>query len=164
MPSDPNNTKPSKDRITNTCAGLFFATLGALVIWNSQQFESSGAVTPIFIGTALIILSISLIAASFLVPRTIPSIDAPNGSLSRRAIGAVVIVIWVALLPLLGFLPTSIAAFMAISLTVPTAQAWTVRKFVWHAFTATAVATLFWFTLTSYLGIALPEARLPSFN
>ena len=164
MPINPNNTKPGKDRTTNTFAGLGFATLGALVIWNSQEFESSGAVTPIFIGTALIVLSVSLIAASFLVPRAIPSIEAPSGSLWRRAIGAMVIVVWVSLLPYFGFLSTSIAAFIAISFTVPTAQVWSVQKFAFHAFTAAAVATLFWFTLTSYLGIALPETQLPFFN
>jgi hypothetical protein len=159
-----SDTGRGKDRTTNTLAGLVFAAFGTWVIWNSRQFESSGSVTPIFIGTALIILSFSLIATSFLAPRAIPSIEVPSGSLARRAIGAVIIVVWVALLPHLGFLPTSIAAFIALSFTVPTAEVWTVRKFVWHVVTATAVATLFWFTLTSYLGIALPETQLPFFS
>lgn len=164
MANEPNAAVRGKDRTTNICAGLVFATLGAGVVWNAQQFESSGSVTPIFIATTLIILSFGLIATSFLAPHAIPPVEAPTGSLAWWASGAMVIVVWVALLPHLGFLPTSIAAFIAISFTVPTAEAWTIQKCLWHAVTATALATLFWFTLTSYLGVALPEARLPTFS
>lgn len=164
MSSNQTDSNLTRDRMVNTCAGLIFAALGALVILGSQKFESSGSVTPIFIGASLIILSLILVVTGLVASRTIPMIEAPSGSLLRRGIGVLVIIVWVTLLPHLGFLPTSIPAFIAISFIVPSTEPWTVRKIAWHAVTAVAVAVVFWFALTSHLGIALPEARFPPFN
>lgn len=164
MLSNPQSPVPHKDRTINICAGLVFGALGALVIWGAQRFEASGSVTPIFIGTCLVILSLVLIVTTVLAPRAIPNTEQPSGSLSQRAIGIIVIVIWVAVLPHLGFLLTSIPAFMALSFTVPTTAAWTIRKTVCHSVMAITAVTVFWFTLGNYLGIALPEARLSFFN
>lgn len=151
--------KPS-DAWINTAAGAIFAVLGGAVIWQSQKFESLGSVTPVFIGICLILLSLGLIATAHFAPQTVPAIVQPEGSLQRRAIGAVLLILWVALLPYLGFLATAILAFLAISRTVPRAEAWTARTFLSHAGVGTAIAVGFWFVLTGYLGIALPEAKL----
>lgn len=164
MSADQKNRGLGWDRAINTCAGFVFAALGALVILGAQQFESSGSVTPIFIGISLIVLSLVLIVTGLIAPRTVPKIETPSGSFIRRGVGIVVIIGWVALLPYLGFLLVSIPAFMAISLTVPIAQPWTPRGVIWHTIIATAITTAFWFILTNYLGIALPEMRLAPFN
>ncbi|MDW3225743.1 MAG: tripartite tricarboxylate transporter TctB family protein [Paracoccaceae bacterium] len=149
-----------KDRSTNSIAGLIFAALGVLVIWQSQQFESSGSVTPIFIGTVLILLSAALILTAYLAPHQIPAIKRPEGSLSRRFTAGMIIALWVALLPLLGFVATSIVAFLAISRTVPSEDRWRLRTYLIRGFIGAVIVVLFWFTLTTYLGIALPQARL----
>ncbi|MEP1612232.1 MAG: tripartite tricarboxylate transporter TctB family protein [Roseobacter sp.] len=164
MSNSQHSPAPHKDRIINTCAGLVFGALGGLVIRSSQQFEASGSVTPIFIGICLVLLSLVLILTAFLAPRALPDTQRPGGSLARRAIGMIVIGIWIALLPHLGFLLTSIPAFIALSFAVPTISTWTLRKFFWHTITAIMAVTTFWFILSNHLGIALPEAPFSFFN
>lgn len=158
MPTE--NNHHHKDRATNSIAGMVFAALGALVIWQSQQFESSGSVTPIFIGTVLILLSAALILTAYLAPHQIPAIKKPEGAVSRRFIAGLIIALWVALLPLLGFVVTSIIAFLAISRTVPSEDTWHLRTYLIRGLIGAVIVILFWFTLTTYLGIALPQARL----
>ncbi|MEL6316751.1 MAG: tripartite tricarboxylate transporter TctB family protein [Pseudomonadota bacterium] len=148
------------DRAANTIAGLIFAALGAGAVVEAQRFEASGAVTPIFIGVALIALSIALIASAQLAPRLLPAIARPTGSLARRAVGAVILILWVALLPYLGFLATAITAFTALARTVPRDARWTPAALARHAAIGAAISVGFWLVLTMYLGVPLPEARV----
>lgn len=154
-----NNAEARKNRLINSMAGLIFCVLGMLVIFESQRFESSGSVTPILVGIVLIVLSLVLIVISFVAPQQLPLIKQPEGSLKRRSVGAFVIVVWVMLLPFLGFLLTSTVAFFAISMTVPVQHPRSLFTCCLHAVIGALIVTFFWFFLTRYLGIALPELR-----
>ncbi|MEO1467709.1 MAG: tripartite tricarboxylate transporter TctB family protein [Pseudomonadota bacterium] len=148
------------DRMANTIAGLVFAALGGAVVWEAQRFEASGAVTPTFIGICLIALSLGLIAVANLAPRLTPALAAVSGSTRRRAVGGVILALWVAALPHLGFLASAITAFLALALSVPIAGRWTPAAVAGHALAAIVISTGFWLALTQVLGVPLPEARL----
>ena len=146
------------DRYTNTVAGVLFAMLGAYVIWEAQRFGQYGAVTPVFVGVGLIALSAALIITSFVLPTLIPAIQSPEGSLRKRGILVLLMIVWVAVLPVAGFLLSSIVAFGLITSAVPLHERWTMRGVVLHAIGAVCVTFAFWFILTTYLNVPLPKA------
>lgn len=155
-----DNKAAASDRVANTVAGVVFAALGIAVLFEAQRFETSGAVTPSFIGIGLIALSLGLIGVANLAPWLAPAMPSVSGSLGRRLAGGAILVLWVGALPYLGFLASATAAFFALSLTVPISRRWSPIAVFAHLAAAFAISAGFWLLLTGVLGVPLPEARL----
>ena len=118
-----------KSRLLNLTGSMSFIALGIYIILAAQKFEELGKVTPVFIGTGVIFLAILLLVAEFLVPNSIPKTDKIEGSLPRRIIFVGLMVVWVSLLQYLGFLISSILAFILISAAVPRKEKWSLLPF-----------------------------------
>lgn len=154
----PEDARRAEDRHTNIVGGIIFALLGAYIFWEAQRFDEYGAVTPMFVGVGLIVLSLALIVSSLTLPKLIPPIERPTGSLKTRGILVILMIVWVTVLPYAGFMLSSIIAFALIAGFVPVQTRWTGRGIVLHAIGAVTVTVLFWFILTTYLNVPLPAA------
>ena len=153
-------TQKWDERHTNAVAGVVFALIGAYVIWEAQRFGEHGAVTPVFIGVGLIVLSAALVISSFVFPRLVPATQVPTGALKKRGVLVLLMIVWVAVLPIVGFLASSIVAFGLIASAVPIRHQWTMRGVVLHAVGAVSITFAFWYVLTTYLNVPLPKASL----
>ena len=104
-----------------------FVVVGALALWFSAEFSALGAVFPRTMAALMIALSLAYIAMTLLRPKGAEA--QPAGSVWRRAGLMVVFVAWSLLLERLGFLATSVLAFVAL-LVIANYDRWTPRKAV----------------------------------
>ena len=155
-----NSFSIPNSRLLNITGSLSFIALGMYIILAAQRFEEIGKVTPVFIGTGIIFLAILLLAAEFLIPNSIPKTEKIEGSLPRRIIFVGLMVVWVSLLPYLGFLISSILAFILISAAVPRKEKWSLSPFYFHAAAGVVTTVGFWLVLTTLLDVPLPEPRI----
>lgn len=136
-------------------AGAFLC--GLYVMWEAQDFTMLGSVFPKFVAILLLVVSLAL-AAAIVLRRQRPA-KPIDGSLARRAGLALALVVWTALIPVLGFAPASVLGFVAVGL-VSKYETWTARN--WAAFAATAVigVVVFCFIFTAFLKVPLPGGLL----
>ncbi len=155
-----NSFSMPNSRLLNITGSLSFIALGMYIILAAQRFEEIGKVTPVFIGTGIIFLAVLLLVAEFLSPNSLPKIEKIEGSLPRRIIFVGLMVVWVSLLPYLGFLISSILAFILISAAVPRKEKWSLSPFYFHAAAGVVTTVGFWLVLTTLLDVPLPELRI----
>ncbi|MFT5511179.1 MAG: hypothetical protein ACI89J_004280 [Hyphomicrobiaceae bacterium] len=145
---------------SNIFAGVFFACLGAYVLWEAQNFEDVGATMPNLVGIGLIVLSGLLILANHFQPELIANVEPARGSMLQRAVLITLISIWVIVLPHAGFLLSSIIAFALIAAAVPKSDRWNRSTIVGHAIGGVCITVGFWYVLTTFLNVPLPATRL----
>ncbi len=155
-----NSFSMPNSRLLNITGSLSFIALGMYIILAAQRFEEIGKVTPVFIGTGIIFLAVLLLVAEFLSPNSLPKIEKIKGSLPRRIVFVGLMVVWVSLLPYLGFLISSILAFILISAAVPRKEKWSLSPFYFHAAAGVVTTVGFWLVLTTLLDVPLPELRI----
>lgn len=148
-----------RDPASTLIAGLFVA-LGIWILMEARGMSMLGAVFPATIAVVLIALSLFLIAQQLRRPARQPDAPtAPDGSTRRRlALGAVMMG-WVMLMPELGFLATSLIAFVLIMLIanydrVP-ARTWA----IW-LLAGAAICTGFWWLMANVLLLRMPVGLL----
>ena len=141
---------------TNVLAGVGFAALGAYVLWEATKFEDVGATMPNFVGVGMIVLASVLILASILRPQLVGRNELAGGSMLRRAIFVTVVILWVLVLPVVGFLASSIVAFAILAASVPKAETWNLKQWAGHVLGGAVVTLAFWYVLTRFLNVPLP--------
>lgn len=140
-------------------AGLFIA-LGIAIYSGALSLSPLGAVFPKAIAAALIAFSALLIVMNLRRPvgegRAAFALDAGAG---RRIALAIVMLAWVLLMPVIGFLTTSIAAFVAIMFIAdhdrPPPRTWA----VWIG-AGILICTVFWWLMSSLLMLRMPTGIL----
>jgi hypothetical protein len=155
-----NSLMISKSRVLNISGSLVFIALGIYIILAAQTFENLGKVTPVFIGSGIIALSVLLIATELFSRSSIPKIENIEGSFMRRIIFVGLMILWVAFLPYLGFLISGIIAFALISAAVPRNEKWSLPPFCLHAAAGVVTTVGFWLLLTNLLNVPLPEMKI----
>lgn len=141
-------------------AGMVFATafiaLGALILTGAQDLSPLGAVFPKTIGSVLIACSALLIVLNLRRPRgeKSPKFGLDSGLKHRLALGGVMIA-WVFLMPEIGFLVTSCAAFLAIMIIAdydrPPAKTWV----IW-SLSGALICLGFWWLMANILLLRMP--------
>ena len=135
----------------------FFIVMGALALWHSGEFSALGSVFPRTIAATMIVLSIAYIAVTLLRPKgTEPQ---PAGSVWRRTALMAVFVAWSALLEPLGFLATSIAAFVAI-LVIANYDRWTPRMALAYGLAGAVILGGLYAIFRFVLQVPMPEGIL----
>lgn len=131
--------------------------LGALALWHSREFSPLGSVFPRTMAVLMITLSVAYIAMTLLRPRvTEPQ---PAGSAWRRGALMVVFVAWSLLLDKVGFLATSIVAFVAI-LVIANYDRWTPRMAVTYGLVGAAVLGGLYAIFRFGLQVPMPQGIL----
>lgn len=148
--------RPRRDYF-GMAAAAFFIVMGALALWNSGEFTALGSVFPRTVATGMIVLSIAYIAVSWLRPKGAQ--PQPAGSVWRRTALMVVFVAWSLLLEPVGFLATSIAAFVAI-LVISNYDRWTPRMAVTYGLVGALVLGGLYAIFRFVLQVPLPTGLL----
>jgi putative tricarboxylic transport membrane protein len=121
-----NDTRPGPD-LAGIAGCIAFILVGALALWYSREFSPLGSVFPRTMAILMITLSVAYIAMTLLRPKG--SEPQPAGSNWRRGALMVVFLAWSLLLDRVGFLATSIVAFVAL-LVIANYDRWTPRMAV----------------------------------
>ncbi|WP_226575528.1 tripartite tricarboxylate transporter permease [Acuticoccus sediminis] len=137
-----------------------FVLLGLLIVFGARGLSALGSVFPTTIGLALIVFSLAFIGLG-LAGRTAapaPRAEGEGGTRHRIALAAIM-VIWVLLLPVVGFFVTSLAAFFVIMAVAdydrPGWRTW----FVW-ILAGTAIVAGFWWLMSNVLLLRMPAGLL----
>lgn len=151
-----NEPRP-KPHFAGIAGSAFFIVAGALALWHSREFSPLGSVFPRTMAVLMIALSVAYIAMTLLRPRgTEPQ---PQGSAWRRGALMVVFVAWSLLLERLGFLATSVLAFIAI-LVISNYDRWTPRMAVVYGLVGAAVLGGLYAIFRFGLQVPMPEGIL----
>ena len=151
-----NEPRPQRD-LPGMAGAAFFIVMGALALWNSGEFSALGSVFPRTVATAMILLALAYIAVAWLRPKGVAP-QAP-GSTWRRVALMAVFVAWSLLLEPVGFLGTSIAAFVAI-LVIANYDRWTPRMAVAYGLVGALVLGGLYGIFRFVLQVPLPEGIL----
>lgn len=151
--SDP---RPQRD-LAGMAGAAFFIVMGALALWHSSEFTAMGSVFPRTVATLMILLSIAYIVVSWLRPKGVQA--QPAGSVWRRTALMAIFVAWSLLLEPLGFLATSIIAFVAI-LVISNYDRWTPRMAVTYGLVGAVVLGGLYGIFRFVLQVPLPTGIL----
>lgn len=146
------------NRAKNILGSLTFGMLGGFMFYASQDFESAGRVTPLFIGCGLMVLSVLLALVEFYKSDLLPPPSAITGSLVRRGLFIALMATWVVALPYLGFVVAGCLAFAVISAAVPKNSNKTSAYVALNTVAGVLTTIGFWVVLTAFLKVPLPEA------
>jgi hypothetical protein len=148
--------RPQRD-LAGMAGAAFFIVMGALALWHSSEFSALGSVFPRTVAVTMILLSLAYIAVAWLRPKGAQ--PQPAGSVWRRTTLMAVYVAWAMLLEPLGFLTTSIAAFVAM-LVISNYDRWTPRMAVTYGLVGAAVLGGLYAIFRFVLQVPLPAGVL----
>lgn len=148
--------RPRRD-FPGMAGAAFFIVMGALALWHSSDFTPLGSVFPRTVATMMIVLSVAYIAVSWLRPKGVQ--PQPAGSTWRRTALMVTFVAWSLLLEPLGFLTTSVIAFVAI-LVISNYDRWTPRMAVTYGLVGALVLGGLYGIFRFVLQVPLPTGVL----
>lgn len=136
-----------------------FIALGVVIWMGASNMSMLGSVFPKAIGAAMIGFSVLLIVQHLRRPAGERTPNLPDPGTRRRiALGAVMLA-WVFVMPEIGFLTTSLAAFAAIMVIAdydrPALRTW----LIW-GLSGLLVCTMFWWLMANVLLLRMPAGLL----
>ncbi|HET8729217.1 MAG TPA: tripartite tricarboxylate transporter TctB family protein [Alphaproteobacteria bacterium] len=143
---------------------IVFILLGLWVIQQSLSMSALGSIFPRTIAIALIAFSTILLVANLRPVRGTRAPDQEAASASpestpRRLALVIIMLAWVLLMPVIGFLVSSVSAFLAI-LAVANYDGWTAKRTVVYVVTTVVVVAAFYFLMVEVLLIPVPRGFL----
>lgn len=147
---------------------ILFILLGLWVLQQSHAMSAMGSIFPRAIAIAMIVFSIGLLIVNLWRTRgarggtTVPDETVPAGtaeSTPRRLALVGLLVAWALLLPVIGFLVTSIIAFLGI-LVVANYDSWTLKRMVVYAAISAVTVLAFYLLLVQVLLVPMPVGLL----
>lgn len=154
--------RPNRDNTGMLLAGIF-ATIGVLALLGMRGMSAMGSIFPTTIASVLLVLSLAFIGMNLarpVGPRPSPD-DALGGEVSstRRLLLVLVMGLWVALLPVLGFFVTSLAAFVAI-IAIADHERAPPRLWAIYAGCGLLIVAGFYWLMTGLLLLRMPRGLL----
>jgi hypothetical protein len=134
-----------------------FAGIGLYVFVSAEAFTSLGAIFPKFV--AILLMALSLLAAFVGITRRDHLRPTRNFPI-RPVLVAAVMILWIAVLPRMGFVLSGILAFLAISVVIPGTTASRPRTLVQTLIASIVIVSSFYFLLRYGLNIPLPRGIL----
>lgn len=147
-----NNATPRIDRAGITICALLFI-LGAVIIYDAQSFSTLGAVFPRTIAVILMIFCALYVAAAWRRPQVIP--PAEPGSTFRRSALFAIMMVWALTLHAVGFLTTSVVAYILITL-LSNYSPWPTKKIVNRLVAGVLILGGFYILFKNFLYVPLP--------
>ncbi|MGD9715370.1 MAG: tripartite tricarboxylate transporter TctB family protein [Thermomicrobiales bacterium] len=149
---------------------VFLALLGIYILFSSRSFSALGSLFPRIIGVLLLILSLSLVgsllnklrkARAVLSESVHDPASPPKEVMLWRSFASVAIMgLWVGLVPIGGFITTSLLSFLAIAFLVPREAPWTPRSAAGMAVSGLVTVSAIYLLLTKLLLVPLPSGYL----
>ena len=141
-------------------AGLFVLT-GLAVFWETSDLSMMGAVFPRTIAVGLIAFSLLLIGLNMRrPPAVLPAAPPEHAESTPRRLGlAAVMLGWSLLMPVVGFIESSLVSFVAL-LVIAEYEQWTLRRVLVFGAISVAVVMSFYYLLEEVLLISVPDGWL----
>jgi putative tricarboxylic transport membrane protein len=142
--------------------GALFIGLGVLAYMETRDLSPMGAVFPKTLSVALVLFSVMLIAFQIGRPaarkkQADPAAVKPSNI--RRFATIVIMALWVALLPMVGFFVTSLAAFFCLTAVASFARP-SARTIFTYMIVATAIVGTFQVLMANVLLLRMPAGLL----
>jgi putative tricarboxylic transport membrane protein len=154
------DTKGRRRDVAGMICAAGFILLGLFIVFGARGMSEVGSIFPRTIGLGMVVFSLALVVVS-LKGRPAPAKDqaeSKGGNLHRLGLAAVMAA-WVVLLPMLGFIVSSLAAFLAIMVIAdydrPGPRTWA----IWIAWGVGIVLT-FWWIMADVLLLRVPAGIL----
>jgi hypothetical protein len=150
--------------VPGTTLAVLFIALGIFLILQTDRMSPLGSVFPITVSTAMIVFAILLVlrnvvlgmrAAPAGAPAETPS-EAGHESMPRRLLFLLAMIVWIVLIPILGFFVASALAYFAIML-VATHDRMSLRESATLVVIGLAILTGFYLMMTKVLLIPMPR-------
>jgi putative tricarboxylic transport membrane protein len=138
---------------------VIFSLLGLSVLWQTAGMSDLGSVFPRTVAIVIILCSLGLIARALLVRKAAEAGRGQEESMARRAMLVVVMLAWILLLPVLGFVLASILGFLALT-AVANYDPWTPRLAGIYALSALIIVGAFYAVFALALNVPLPRGTL----
>lgn len=135
-----------------------FCLLGIWALYETREISELGAVFPKTVAGAMIVFSIAYIGYELLRPSLERALTQPE-STPRRILLVVVMLGWVALMPVVGFIASSAVAF-ALIIIVANYDTWGRSRILAYSITAVGVVGGFYALFVYALKVPLPEGAL----
>lgn len=138
---------------------LVLIGIGGGVLLGTSAMSPMAAVFPRTIALAMMVAA-ALLAMQSLRRRAAREADArPDGSMVRRALLMVSMLAWALLLPVLGFVTTGLAGFVAL-LAIANHDGWRPGRTLAYLTVALVTVLLAWLLLRQVLNVPLPRGVL----
>lgn len=149
-----SSSQQRRDTAGIVLCGVLFV-VGALVLYASMDFSTLGAVFPRTVAAVMMVFCVAYAVTAWR-PAHPPAAAAEGGGSSVRRIGLfLVMLLWAVVLPTVGFLLTSIVAYVLITL-LANYGAWTPRKVLNRAVAGTLILVGFYVLFRNFLYVPLP--------
>src|SRR5690606_29771738 len=127
------------------------------VLWESQSYTELAAVFPRAVALVMALASVVLIVRCLMRLQLPAKVEA--GSHLRRAVLVLILIGWVALIPITGFFVASLLGFIACGLTARF-EPWPMRRWVGFVTMALAAVALFYGLFSEVLKVPFPRGWL----
>ncbi|NSX53758.1 tripartite tricarboxylate transporter TctB family protein [Parasulfitobacter algicola] len=85
--------------------GIALLVLGGYMLWEARQMSVFGAIFPQLAGAGMVLCALAMVLRAWIVS---PASAPPDGALLRPILMLATLLGWAVILPLLGFIPTSL--------------------------------------------------------
>jgi hypothetical protein len=140
----------------NLWIGLFCGGLAALVFFVSRDLSRLGGVYVNFVLAAMGVLSLIMIIRGIIKPEKIRIFTSPEER-SNVTIGVIILIIYLVLLPVIGFLPASYLFYFCFNLYLADDR-FSLANIVRSILLSLVVVTLFYYVFYHFLEVPLPES------
>jgi hypothetical protein len=151
--------------LPGTALAVLFVALGIFLILGTGRMSPLGSVFPITVSVAMIVFSLALIARNVVLgmravrpaasePDAAPS-ETGHESTPRRLLFLLAMIVWIVLIPILGFFVSSVAAYFAIML-VATHDRTPLREAALLVLIGLVILTVFYLVMAKVLLIPMP--------
>ncbi|NDV86788.1 hypothetical protein GTW51_08740 [Aurantimonas aggregata] len=152
--------------VPGTILAALFVALGAFLILQTGNMSPMGSVFPITVSVAMIVFALALILRNVVLGmRPVPAAadeapgeaqpEASHESMPRRLLFLLAMIVWIVLIPILGFFVSSVLAYFAIML-VATHDRMSLREGAALVVIGLAILTVFYLVMARVLLIPMP--------
>lgn len=149
--------------VPGTALAVLFAVLGVFLILQTGNMSPLGSVFPITVSVAMIVFAGALILRNLVLgmrpapaPESGEALSRPSHeSMPRRLLFLLAMIVWIVLIPILGFFVSSVLAYFAIML-VATHDRMSLREGATLVVIGLAILTVFYLVMAKVLLIPMP--------
>ena len=154
MPDHPE-TQSSKMLNADLIVGTVSLALSALVYFSTRELSKLGGVFVDYVLVALTVLAVLTLIKGFVKPERIEFFES---ALERNnvLVGIIILLIYLILLPFIGFLPASYAFYFCFNLYLAD-ERFSTKNIVTSLVLTAVVVTAFYFIFHNFLEVPLPE-------
>ena len=155
--TDHPETQSSKMLNADLIVGTVSLALSALVYFSTRELSKLGGVFVDYVLVALTVLAVLTLIKGFVKPERIEFFES---ALERNnvLVGIIILLIYLILLPFIGFLPASYAFYFCFNLYLAD-ERFSTKNIVTSLVLTAVVVTAFYFIFHNFLEVPLPEGK-----